>query len=77
MQSHGDRLVGERLPSAEETDAYNASNTELIRRRAEALAVRYPEVAEQVRGFVTEQERQSRLLTTDLLDALWLLQRGP
>jgi SAM-dependent methyltransferase len=77
MQSHGDRLVGERLPSAEETDAYNASSTELIRRRAEALAVRHPEVAERVRGFVAEQERQSKLLTTELLDALWLLQRGP
>lgn len=77
MQSHGDRLVRERLPSTEEVDAYNASNTELIRRRAEALALRSPEVAQQVRGFVAEQERQSRLLTTELLDALWLLQRGP
>ncbi|WPB76466.1 methyltransferase domain-containing protein [Archangium violaceum] len=77
MQSHGDRLVGEELPSTEETDAYNASNTELIRRRAEALALRHPEAAERVRGFVAEQERQSRLLTTDLLNALWLLRRGP
>jgi ubiquinone/menaquinone biosynthesis C-methylase UbiE len=77
MQSHGDRLVRELLPSLEETDAYNASNTEVIRRRAEAIAGRHPEVAERVRGFVAEQERQSRLLTTDLLNALWLLQRGP
>jgi 2-polyprenyl-3-methyl-5-hydroxy-6-metoxy-1,4-benzoquinol methylase len=77
MQSQGDRLVREVLPSTEETDAYNASNTELIRRRAEAIALRQPEAAEWVRGFVAEQERQSRLLTTDLLNALWLLRRGP
>ncbi|MFY0563185.1 SAM-dependent methyltransferase [Archangium lansingense] len=77
LQSHGDRLVRELLPSTEETDAYNASNTEAIRRRAEAIAARYPEAAALVREFVAEQERQSELLTTDLLGALWLLQRGP
>lgn len=77
LTSHGDRLVREILLSREEIAAVNEQNTAAIRRRAAELVKKDPRAESAVRAHVAEQERVTRLDGEAVIDALWLLERGP
>lgn len=73
---HGDTLVQEMLIPVEELKAYNKKNTERIRKRAEKLAEHHPELADNFNRYVQWEEVESRVLETETIPAVWLLQRA-
>jgi len=75
LTAHGDNLIREVITPSREMKAYNRRNTELIRRRAQALARRHPEAADSLRWYVAQQEQESESLETAVTGAIWLLRR--
>lgn len=71
----GDQLVREILSSAEETRSLNERNTDLIRRRAHLVKVSRPDLTGLVDEYVARQERETELLGTDVICAIWVLRR--
>jgi ubiquinone/menaquinone biosynthesis C-methylase UbiE len=76
LTSHGDRLMLERLVSAEELKEYNRANTESIRRRAAEVASRSPELAEALKHYVQSEEEECAFLEGRTTAAIWLLERS-
>ncbi len=75
LTAHGDSLIREAIVPSGEMKADNRRNTELIRRRAQALARRHPQAADFLRWYVAQQERESESLETAVTGAIWLLRR--
>ena len=75
LTSCGDVLVQEIVCSAEETRAMNETNTSLIRRRARLLRAKHPDLADLIDNYVATQERETQILGTDLICAVWILRR--
>lgn len=75
LASHGDKLLREIIIPAEEIEAHNVRNTELIRKRAENLAQRHPEAAKSLFQYVERQEHECAILEKEIVGAVWLLQR--
>ena len=71
----GDQLVWQVQSSAEETRSLNERNTELIRRRAHIVKASHPDLAGLIDEYVARQERETRLLGTDVICAVWVLRR--
>lgn len=71
----GDQLVREVQSSAEETRSLNERNTDLIRRRAQLVKASRPDLAGLIDEYVARQERETRLLGTDVICAVWVLRR--
>jgi len=70
-------IAGEVVWTPEETRAVNRRNTELIRRRAEEVKTKRPDLADAVDRYVARQERETEILGTKLICALWLLRVRP
>ena len=58
-----------------ELHALNERNTDLIRRRARHVKESHPDLIELIDEYVTRQERETQLLGTDLVCAVWVLRR--
>ena len=71
----GDLLVREVPSSAEEARSLNERNTDLIRRRAHLVKTSRPDLTELIDEYVARQERETRLLGTDVTCAIWVLRR--
>lgn len=76
LTSHGDTLVQERIIPVSELKAYNQMNTELIREMANKLAQQYPKVTNSLERYVRWEEEESYILETEIIPAIWLLQRN-
>ena len=76
LTAHGDELLREVVIPAERMAAYNRETTEQIRRRAESLTRRRPEVREPVLAYVERQERECETLEAGFVGAAWLLEKG-
>jgi SAM-dependent methyltransferase len=76
LLAHGDALVREKLISTAEVVAQDVRFTELIERRAKALAERHPEHADAFLGYIKTQEEECRVLETAVQCATWMLQRS-
>ena len=72
----GDQLVWEVRSSAEETRCVNERNTDLIRRRAHLVKASHPNLTELIDKYVARQERETQLLGTDVICAIWVLKRA-
>lgn len=75
LMAYGDILLKEITFSPAETKTVNTRNTRRIRNRADSLAIRYPELANTFDAYVRKQDEESRVLETELVSAVWLLQR--
>lgn len=73
--AHGDRVVREVTLSPEKWHADDDRITDLVRRRAEALAVRHPQTASLFSEYVQTQQRECETLNAIHVPATWLLQR--
>jgi SAM-dependent methyltransferase len=71
----GDQLVRQVVCSAEETRSLNERNTDLIRRRAHLVKASHRDLTELIDEYVARQERETQLLGTDLICAIWVLRR--
>jgi 2-polyprenyl-3-methyl-5-hydroxy-6-metoxy-1,4-benzoquinol methylase len=76
LTAFGDEVVHEVVWTAEETRSQNERNTELIRARARGLRERHPDLARPIDEYVARQERETRVLGSDVVCALWVLRRG-
>lgn len=76
LQAFGDRLLQERIPARPDTKTTNDANTDAIRRRAEQLKIKHPELAALFDGYVAAQEAACLVQETSLSPVLWLVQRG-
>ena len=76
LTAFGDVLVHEVVCSAEETRSVNERNTALIRQRARLLRGRHPDLAGLIDEYVARQERETQVLGTDLICAVWVLRRA-
>jgi SAM-dependent methyltransferase len=77
LTAFGDRLVREVICSPEATRSVNQRNTARIRRRARLVGAAHPGLADLIDRYVARQERETRILGTDLIGALWVLRRAP
>ena len=75
LMANGDKLLKEVIISPEEMKKINQKNTNLIRQRAERLALKHPEMADAFFEYVEEQKRESEIIETAAHPAVWLLQR--
>lgn len=73
LTAYGDVLVREIVCSAEETRSMNEKNTALIWQRAHRLKVSHPDLADAIDQYVAGQERETEILGTDLICAVWVL----
>lgn len=76
LTSYGDTLLKEIVFTAEEMRAINDRHTEVIRQRAEKLTRNHPELADSFSWYIKNQERECEILETDVVGAIWLLQRN-
>jgi cyclopropane fatty-acyl-phospholipid synthase-like methyltransferase len=76
LTAHGDRILRERVLTAEEMKVVDRRYIASIRARAEALAAHRPADAELVLGYVERQRRAAAAWERHALGAAWLLHRG-
>lgn len=77
LTAHGDVITREVLEDQEaDEDEELDDETELIRRRAEALAAQYPELATDLMGFVAGQRDEVGFIEANLQSAVWVIRRG-
>lgn len=75
LQSHGDVLRRELIEPIDHSQNY-AREIAQIRRRAEGLAERHPELKADLIRYVENQEREYAYMDANVIPAIWLLQRG-
>ena len=73
LRAAGATVVDERLSEMEEVGQACDVETGWIRRRADELALRHPNLAGLFDGYVRAQEAESRVLATQVRCVLWLL----
>ncbi|MBI4831969.1 MAG: class I SAM-dependent methyltransferase [Candidatus Lindowbacteria bacterium] len=71
----GDVLLQEVIVPQDEIKAYNRRNNEVIQKRAEMLARLHPEEADLLAQYVKRQIEECEILETQVVGAVWLLQR--
>jgi len=75
LTAHGDALIREVIVPVGAVKVLNRQATELMRKRAEKLAILHPAAADSLFGYVEKQERESEIMETTVTSAVWLLQR--
>lgn len=75
LTAHGDELVREVIVPVDDIRELNRLQTALIRARAQGLAKRFPDAADSLARYVERQERECEVLETEVVGAVWLLQR--
>jgi cyclopropane fatty-acyl-phospholipid synthase-like methyltransferase len=76
LAASGDSMVREVLIPANEVAALDRRYIDLIRRRADSIAQRHPELADELGAHVEWQEEESRIFEANVQSAVWLLQRA-
>lgn len=71
-----DVVVQEIICPTEQARAVNRRNTDLIRQRASLLRASYPAFEQLIDEYVARQERETQILGTDVLCAIWVLRRA-
>jgi len=72
----GDVVAQEVICPTEQARSVNQRNTELIRQRARLVKARHPAFEQLIDDYVARQERETRMLGTDVLCAIWVLRRA-
>lgn len=75
LTAHGDVIEKEVIVPTAELRAYNQSNTECIRARADRLARQRPELASALEAYVQSEIDECRYLEEKTVAAIWLLRR--
>jgi len=75
LQSHGDGLRREVIEPIDHAEAY-AREIAQIRRRAERLAERCPDLSAELTQYVENQRREYAYMAANVVPAIWVLQRN-
>jgi len=72
----GDVVAREFICPMEQARSLNRRNIDLIRQRANLLKASFPACEELIEEYVARQEREIRILGSDVICAIWVLQRA-
>lgn len=72
----GDVVAREVICPTEQVRSVNQRNTELIRQRASLVRATHPAFEQLIDEYVARQERETQVLGTDVLCAIWVLRRA-
>lgn len=75
LQAHGDALQREVIAPADDSEAY-AREMGQIRRRAEGLIARHPELKGEVMHYVENQQQTYDYMAANVVPVTWVLQRS-
>ena len=68
-------LVQEVIGPPKQARSVNRRNTDLIRQRASLVRASHPAFEQLIDAYVARQERETQILGTDVLCAIWVLRR--
>jgi SAM-dependent methyltransferase len=71
-----DVVVQEVISPTEQARSVNQRNTDLIRQRASLVRASHPAFEQLIDEYVARQERETQILGTDVLCAIWVLRRA-
>lgn len=71
-----DVVIQEVICPAEQTRSVNQRNTNLIRQRASLVKASHPSFEPLIDEYVARQERETQILGTEILCAIWVLRRA-
>ena len=77
ITAFGDRILREKILSADEMKRMNHYNTQHISRRVKMLAERYPDQAGLFFEYLDQEKAECRILETAFQGAVWLIQKTP
>lgn len=72
----GDVVAQEIICPMEQSRSVNQRNTDLIRQRASLVRASHPAFKQLIDEYVARQERETQILGTDVLCAIWVLRRA-
>jgi len=72
----GDIVAQEVSCPTEQARSVNQRNTDLIRQRASVVRASHPAFEQLIDEYVARQERETQILGTDVLCAIWVLRRA-
>jgi len=72
----GDVVAQEVICPTEQARSVNQRNTDLIRQRASVVRASHPAFEQLIDEYVARQERETQILGTDVLCAIWVLRRA-
>ncbi len=72
----GDVVAQEVICPTEQARSVNQRNTDLIRQRASVVRASHPAFEQLIDEYVARQERETQILSTDVLCAIWVLRRA-
>ena len=76
LTAHGDEIRCEMIVPVDTIRSINLRQTALIRNRAEKLARRHPDASGLLAEYVERQEAECERLETEVVGAVWLIQRS-
>ena len=75
LGSHGDSSVAEYIYSDSEIRTINHGYMAQIRRKAEELVIRHPNLEEEVTAYIHNQEQECELIENEITGAFWIIRR--
>lgn len=75
LTSYGDKIIKEVLIPAKETMAINNAYTDLIRKRADELLLKYPEKKKLFFSYIEKQEAECSIIENDLTGCIWCVKK--
>lgn len=75
LTSYGDEIIKEVLIPAEETMAINNAYTDLIRKRANELLLKYPDKKKLFFSYIEKQENECSIIDNDLTGCIWCIKK--
>lgn len=75
LTSYGDKIIKEVLIPAEETMTINKAYTDVIRKRADELLLKYPEKKKLFFSYIKKQEVECSIIENDLTGCIWCVKK--
>jgi len=76
LTAHGDTIIKEVELSLNETKVINDGYTNLIRKRANELATKFPDKNELLLEYVKKQEEECQIIENETVGCVWCLQKN-
>ncbi|MBT8382654.1 MAG: methyltransferase domain-containing protein [Ignavibacteria bacterium] len=76
LTSQGDEIVKEIIVPVDETKRINDEYTELIRKRSEELAIKYPDKKVLFFNYVRKQEEECKIIEAEIVGCIWCIRKN-
>jgi len=75
LTSYGDEIIKEVIIPTEETMAINNAYTDVIKKRADELLLKYPEKKKLFFSYIEKQEAECSIIENDLTGCIWCVKK--